>query len=231
MAKNPPPILRFEMALLSTYELFSDVREFSFAKPKGFTFQSGQFITILFEQNGQKFRRPYSIASTPDEKNIRFCIKFIPNGPGCTHLWALKKGDTIKCIGPLGVFTVDENDAPVVMISTGTGVAPFASAIPKLLESNKQITLLCGYRHAPLYHNTFADLAAKNKHFTYIPTITQPAKDWKSNVGRVQTQIDAIIKPDAQYYICGLYDMIKEVVKLLSEKGVAKDHIHFERYD
>ncbi len=63
----PPKITRFESTLISIMDMTDSVREFTFSVPNQFTFLPGQFITLLFEKDAKKYRRPYSIASTPSE--------------------------------------------------------------------------------------------------------------------------------------------------------------------
>ncbi len=247
---KPPKINRFESTLLSVTDLTSTVKEFTFSVPHDFVFYPGQFATILFEVDGKKYRRPYSIASTPleahEKKHIRLCIKEVVGGPGTIFLWSRKVGDIVNMLGPLGVFVIkdEQRSGPLVFISTGTGVAPFTSMIADLLDNGfaHNITLFCGYRHELLYHKQLCNFAQKYNNFNYHPTLSQPADaGYTGKRGRVQEHITAEINtitdeqiPSAattNYYICGLYEMIEQTARALADTKIPRENIHFERYD
>jgi len=239
---KPPKITRFESTLIAVTDLTTSVKEFIFSVPQEFIFVPGQFATILFEADGKKYRRPYSIASTPDEakqKNqIRLCIKEVSGGPGTVYLWSKKIGDKINMMGPLGVFVVKEEhkNGPLVLISTGTGVAPFTSIISDLLSNGfkHEIILFAGYRHEPLYHAQLLELQNEYSNFKYTPILSQPIDtNWNGKRGRVQEHINAEIADGfaANYYICGLYEMIEQTARVLVNKKIPRENIHFERYD
>ena len=239
---KPPKILRFESELKLIKDMTESVREFTFSTPTDFAFSAGQFITLLFDAQGKTIRRPYSIASSPNEMEyIRLCIKRIDGGAGSAFLWNLHIGDKVKFIGPLGNFVAkkEQHNNPLFFISTGTGVAPFASMIADLLENGflHPVTLICGFRHDTLYHEQFLVLTKKYPNFLYKPILSRPRDDKQSQEiehGRIQQIVERDIftdDDDAQFYICGLNEMIKQTVSLLESKGIKKERIHFERYD
>ncbi len=236
---KPHPIKRFESRLIDFTDCTNDVREFIFSYPEDSTFTPGQFVTLFFSDQNQKHRRQYSIKSSPQLKGqVHIIAKHVKNGPGSNYLWNLQKNDTVDMMAPLGVFVVrDEHKTkPLVFLSTGTGVAPFVSIIQTLLEDGfeKPIHLITGYRHTILCHNELLSFAEKYSNFTYIPTLTKPQDEsYDGARGRIQKHIELEIpsKYDAHFYVCGLYKMIVETGKLLSVKNIARNQIHFERYD
>jgi len=225
-------IQQFQSKLLEVKDLTSDTKEFVFTAPEAFTFIPGQFVTILFDKDGKQ-RKQYSIVSPPEEKNLVLCIKF-EGGVGSEFMWALKPGEEVHMMAPLGVFYVKDEykDGNLFFIATGTGVAPFVSIVKDFLKNHhkKQMTLIAGYRKNPLYHDELSLLANQYDNFTYHVTITEPLEDWKGNVGRVQALLDDL-PGEGHFYICGLWEMIDGVLEKLKEKGIPQEHLHFERYD
>jgi len=232
---RPHPISRFEVTLEKTTDRVDGVRDFYFSKPQGFIFTPGQFITLFFEKNDEKFRRQYSIFSTPSDSHIILSVKYIEGGPGSEYLWSLKIGDTIQAMGPLGVFVVREEHkgADLLFIGTGTGLVPFISMIKDMAHSYTQgkLIVFAGHRYNPMYDADLKEFVDEGL-IEYQPIISRP-KAIISNKGRVTDLVKAYDFSDfnGHIYICGLYVMIEDVRQLLLEKGIDPTCIHFERYD
>ena len=98
-----------------------------------FDFIPGQFITLdlPIHEKPNKRIRSYSIASWPDGTNVvELVIVLLEGGLGTTYLFnQVDVGSELTLRGPQGVFTLDEEDLQkeIVMICTGTGIAPFRS--------------------------------------------------------------------------------------------------------
>ncbi|MFT4313103.1 MAG: ferredoxin--NADP reductase [Candidatus Woesearchaeota archaeon] len=236
---RPHQIKRFIAKVKDIRDCTNDVREFDISVPQEFAFTPGQFLTIFFEREGQKYRRQYSIKSSPSQKGVlTILVKYVNQGPGSTYLWSKQKGDELDIMAPLGVFVIkdEQKHNPLVFFSTGTGVAPFYSMIAALLVSGHThpITLITGYRHEILCHAEFMELTKKYPNFTYIPTLTKPQDpNYSGNRGRIQQLIPQYVKPDEEthFFICGLYEMISQTCRILKDMKIPTKNIHFERYD
>jgi ferredoxin-NADP reductase len=241
------PILRFESKLLKVTDLTSVDKEFEFSVPPEFTFTPGQFVTILFEKDGKPLRRPYSIASAPYEtaqtQTVKLIIKKVEGGPGTTMLWNLAVGDTIRMMGPLGVFVLKEDflDGPLLFIATGTGIAPFRSMALHLrhIGYTHKIAILAGYRYAQNeLCQELKSLSTKDFTCDYHLAISKPHESTppiSTNILRPMRVSDPELLKIANNYkhifLCGLYDMIKDVGTQLTKQGIDRTKIHFERYD
>jgi ferredoxin-NADP reductase len=221
----PPPILKFEATICAIRQLSSDTKEFDLQVPPSFTFEPGQFITLLIQKESKVYRRPYSIASAPNNTGqITLCIKLIETGIITPILFSYTVGQKISCMGPQGVFILKDKNKPIVCISTGTGIVPFYSMIQHYHQTTN-ITLLCGYRHVILY-----DTQLQTKNIKYIPVLSQ-AKQPHAHSGRVTDHLQLVYNPQAHYYICGLSQMITQVAAKLTQLGIPRTQIQFERYD
>merc|ERR1712065_97664 len=58
------------------------------------------------------------------------------NGVCSTYLCDIKPGDKVKITGPVGkeMLLPDEEDANVVMLATGTGIAPMRAYLRRMFE-------------------------------------------------------------------------------------------------
>ncbi len=211
-------------------------------------FNPGQFANLIFTINEKTYKRPYSIASSPKEENISFCIKKVPGGTVSTKINdELKEGDKVRLLMPLGKLRLPEelktkeNDFNIIFITVGTGIAPFRSMIRTIYEKtligtgeDKEVktTLLFGtrYEEGILYYDEFSKLAEKNKNFKYLITLSREDNNHFLK-GHVQEHLNKIeINEKTRAYICGLSIMVKEVKELLIEKGIKKENIQEEHY-
>src|SRR5471032_1788509 len=116
-----------------------------------FRFQSGQFAMIGLEVEGRPLLRAYSMASANHEEALEFFSIKVTDGPLTSRLQKIREGDTIlvgrKATGTL----IAGNLIPgkrLLLLSTGTGLAPFASLIkdPEVYERFETIVLVHGCR-------------------------------------------------------------------------------------
>jgi ferredoxin--NADP+ reductase len=124
---------------------------FTATRNSGFRFLNGQFAMIGLEVEGRPLLRAYSMASANHEENLEFFSIKVADGPLTSRLQRIKEGDTIlvgrKATGTL----VSDNLIPgrrLLLLSTGTGLAPFASLIkdPDVYERFDSIVLVHGCR-------------------------------------------------------------------------------------
>jgi ferredoxin/flavodoxin---NADP+ reductase len=201
-------------------------------------------------------RRAYSIASSSIERRyVEFYLTLITSGQLTPRLFALKHGSRIL-LGPKasGLFTLDRVPAEkaVILIATGTGLAPYVSMLRTMLvhETKRQFIVLHGARYSwdLGYRGELESLARIRPNFTYIPSITRPDQDkhYQGRSGRIQNLIEqgvveaeSGIKLDpaaAEVFLCGNPEMVKSVQDLLTPKGFAPGNhqtagtLHVEEY-
>lgn len=130
-----------------TDKLFS----FRTTRDPSFRFESGQFAMIGVEVDGRPLLRAYSMASAAYDDHLEFFSIIVPGGPLTSRLRHIQVGDTLL-VGrkPTGTLLLG-NLRPgrrLYMLSTGTGLAPFASLIqdPETYEQFEQVILVHGCR-------------------------------------------------------------------------------------
>jgi len=201
-------------------------------------------------------RRAYSIASSSLERRyVEFYLTLITSGQLTPRLFALKHGDRIF-LGPKasGVFTLDRvpPEKAVILIATGTGLAPYISMLRTMLvnDSQRRFVVLHGARYGwdLGYRGELESLARLRPNFTYIPSITRPDQDphFQGRSGRIQTLIEqgvlegesgvALDPARAEVFLCGNPEMVSIVKMMLEDKGFAAKNgeqpatIHVEEY-
>lgn len=221
----------FESEILDAREMTHDVKIVRASVPEGFFFRPGQYVSLSVTIDGKKIRVPYSIASTPEKKYVELCVRRIENGRASNRVWNLRKGDEVEFFGPLGRFGLKENrERDLFFVCTGTGISPFVSMISWALKKGfgKKMFLVKGFREERdvLYEKEFSALREKYGNFGFCNVLS-------SAEGHVQDSLEKFVpkNPDADFYLCGLSEMIKSVKERLGEMGVGEDRMFFEKYD
>ncbi len=202
-------------------------------------------------------RRAYSIASSSRiNEYMDFYVGLVSSGSLTPRLFSLTVGDHIW-LGPKisGMFTLDQvtEGKNVVMVATGTGLAPYISIMTSQLTcgSPRRFAVLHGAYHSwdLGYRSELLALQHLCKNFTYLATIDRPEDEpvpWPGYVGWVQDlwKKGVIAKTwgsqptpdDTDVFLCGNPAMINEMVEILSKEGYCEHtrkvpgQIHIERY-
>lgn len=200
-------------------------------------FVPGQFLSLTKQIGENEITRAYSIASPPDGGRFALCANLVPDGHFSPFLFALHPGDEIDFKGPYGAFILRRPVADLILVATGTGIAPFRSMLQADLREHmdRRFTLIFGVRHEQglLYHDEWRALAKECGNFEYRPTLTRPPENWAGLTGRVQQHtLDALgDRRDADVYICGLREMVDDVRARLKAIGLDRKRIVYEKYD
>lgn len=126
-----------------TDQLFS----FRVTRPASLRFRSGEFVMIgLPGDNGKPILRAYSIAAPVWDEELEFYSIKVQDGPLTSRLQNIEVGDqVIVRPKPTGTLVLDAllPGKRLFLISTGTGIAPFASIIrdPDTYAAYDQIIL------------------------------------------------------------------------------------------
>src|SRR5215467_7934068 len=224
---------------------------FSFraTRDTGFRFQNGQFAMIGLEVDGRPLLRAYSMASANYEEELEFFSIKVADGPLTSRLQKIREGDEIlvgrKATGTL----ITDNLIPgkrLLLLSTGTGLAPFASLIkyPDVYERFETIVLVHGCRQ--VYELAYGEeLVAKlgdddlfgpllSEKLLYYPTVTrEPFR----NRGRITDLITSTqlfsdlhqgpldIDTD-RIMMCGSPAMLEDLKQLFETRGFAEGANH-----
>ena len=161
-------------------------------------FKPGQYVNLDLETAAELPPKPYSIASSPYEsKFLEFYINLVDKGELSPHLLALKPGDVIRYGHPGGNFTLERTHRrDLVMVASGTGLAPFVSMVRKLKfecsangRSDYSVIVMHGVSHTQdLGYRAELEAWSRQEDLQlfYLPTISRPETD--PDFTRQQTQ-------------------------------------------
>lgn len=202
-------------------------------------------------------KRAYSIASSSKEKEfVELYITLIRSGSLTPRIFNLKEGDGVFLAEKFkGMFTLQQvpEQSNIVMIATGTGIAPYMSMIRTefKLRPERRFAVFHGARHSwdLGYRAELSTLAYYFKNFAYLPSISRPdgeKEGWTGHTGYVQDLWrKKALEPrwgfqpkpdDTHVFICGAPAMAEEMLQTLSSEGF-REHkkkepgqIHLEKF-
>ncbi|MBA3698562.1 MAG: hypothetical protein H0W78_06900 [Planctomycetes bacterium] len=164
-------------------------------------FQAGQYTTLGLDTATHGFvPRAYSIAGSPlDEGIIEFYIALVENGQLTPTIFSLEVGAKFHYLTPKGKFTLKQaGRKTIVMVATGTGLAPFVAQIRTLWKSHLagvpspyRVVLFYGASYSDEfgYRSELEQMAAAKKDgfdFTFICTSSRPdaARGWTPAIAK-----------------------------------------------
>jgi ferredoxin--NADP+ reductase len=190
-------------------------------------------------------RRAYSIASeSRADEYLEFYLTVVMSGELTPRLFNLKVKDRVY-VGPkaVGVFTLDKAPGKhILMIGTGTGLAPYMSMLRSELVCNgpRQFVIVHGARYSwdLGYRTELVGLARHCANFHYLPVITRPQEDptWRGRSGYLQNLIASgaieeetgleLTPENFDIFLCGNPGMIETVIGWAENRGFVKDKGH-----
>ena len=134
--------------VLDTCHYTDDLFSFATTRSPGFRFRSGEFAMLGLKdaETGKPILRAYSIASPSWSDRLEFFSIKVPGGPLTSRLKNIVPGDEIILRPkPTGTLVLDalRPGRTLWLVSTGTGIAPFASVArdPETYERFDEVIL------------------------------------------------------------------------------------------
>lgn len=202
-------------------------------------------------------KRAYSIASSSvAHEYVELFITLVRSGALTPRLFALHTGDRLWLSPKVsGLFTLESVPAGqhVVLISTGTGLAPYMSMLRTHLcpTDGRRYAVLHGARHSwdLGYRSELITLARVCPAFTYRPIVSRPEEEpvgWTGATGHVQSLWDDGSLEQAwgeppfpettHVFLCGNPTMVDDMTTRLLAAGWTEHKkkspgtLHVERY-
>lgn len=208
-------------------------------------YTAGQYLSVqvFVEELGLLQPRQYSLSSAFHPNYYRISVKketaleSQPEGMVSNTLHQLHIGDTINVSAPAGNFYLQDDKAPIVLISGGVGVTPLLSMLEtnKKKAKNKTVWIHgCRNNAVHAFKDSVATIEEESDWLeTYI--FNEDLNENESNriiKGRVDLKKckDAILLENARYYLCGPAPFIKAHYESLIAFDIDKSNIFYEEF-
>lgn len=200
-------------------------------------FAAGNVISLEVSIDGNVYKRPYSISSSPLEGYYEIIVKRVPDGTVSEYLLdSVNEGDTLAVSEPFGEFTYNPlRDAEnVIGIAGGVGITPFRSFIKAISDSaeNFNLTLLYGINEpTDIVLKDELDKAARNPkiRIVYVQSGDANVPDGFEK-GFITAELIKKYAPEGDYsvFVCGPDAMYKFMEKELEKLGLRRKFIRFD---
>jgi len=215
-----------------------DITTFRLARPEGFDFLPGQFLTVRMPVDGKQLVRCYSLSSPPHVSGyLEISVKRQGVFSGALHA-TVRPGSTLWVRRPAGGFTYPEGDArPVVLLAGGVGITPMISMLRHAVAADpgRPVTLL--YSVSTQRDIAFRDelrvVRARHPQATVMVTTTRGPHATEVLSGRIDAAKILAHVPDPAgsiFMICGPEAMIDGLTALLGELGVPASQVRSEAF-
>ena len=216
------PVLKMPTRVLSIERPAPDVALIRLQLPanQNLQYRAGQYIEFILQGGA---RRSYSMANAPQHlgnpPTIELHIRHMAGGLFTDPVFgSMKVKDILRIEGPFGSFFLREaSDKPIVLLASGTGLAPIKALIEQMQSQGSQrpAVLYWGCRsRADLYLHTWCEQAAAGMPtLRYVPVLSEPNPEdgWSGRTGFVHQAVMADL-PDLaahQVYACGAPVMVE----------------------
>jgi naphthalene 1,2-dioxygenase ferredoxin reductase component len=229
------PARIIKATVVAIEDMTHDIKRIRLQAAKPLEFSPGQYATLRFTPS---HIRPYSMAGLPNDSELEFHIRLVPNGRVTSYIASqLKVGDTVRVTGPLGTaYLRIKHDGPMLCVAGGTGLAPVLSIIRGSLNGDMRndIHVYFGVRSPnDLYGTEWLDeLAAAHSNLHIHVVVTAGNDNPRLRSGFVTDAIaqDWDSLTGWRAYLCGAPPMVEAATMMVKQKGVYADHIYADAF-
>jgi NAD(P)H-flavin reductase len=233
----PLPVVECKGEVRVVRRLTPEVLEvdLSMLEPAEFTFEAGQWVSVPL---GPKSVRPYSMASTPqDRRQITLCADVAPGGIGSQWFRALAPGQVVEFKGPTGGFVFNRADPRrPLFVAEEIGIVPIRSILWDLYQTGfgRPASLIYWCRDPSwlAYDGLFRLLARRFPPFEYLPVVREAVGGWQGEKGEASDLVERTVGSVAGLiaYVSGGGEMIGKVRQVLMAKGMERKAFRWEKF-
>lgn len=235
-----PPSKTLPCRINQLEKLSTDVMKVGLRLPPtaDFAFLPGQYIEVIGPHG---VRRSYSLAQAGVAGNtLELHIRAVPGGVMSDYWFGKAKiNDLLRLHGPHGSFFLrDPEQADVIFLATGTGIAPIKAMLESMLQPHlapshagqaRSITVLWGGRKPS---DLYLDMGQLQGKYRYIPVLSQADSAWTGARGYVQ---HALLETqpklhNAVVYACGSAAMVHDAKQCLRQAGLPVERFYADAF-
>lgn len=199
-------------------------------------YRAGQFVTVL---RSDLTGRSYSLASLPDDGELRLHVRHYPGGAMSGWLATqARPGDPVTVRGPYGecFYVPGRPEQPLLLAGTGTGLAPLCGIVRDALRHGHTgpIHLVHGVADLRGFYlvDELRELAERVPAFHYHRCVLRGPADVHTRVGDLAEVTAELFPAPAGHriFLCGDPDTTTTLRRTLFMNGAAHREIHVDTF-
>lgn len=229
---------KLSLILKQRNQLAPTIFEFVFSHPNKFPFTPGQYLewTLPHKNSDSRgVRRYFTIASSPNEPEIKLGVKIIPDKSSSFKkaLLNLKTGDRMTADQLTGDFSLNPNsNNKLIFVAGGIGITPFRSIIKNIVEMGIKKDVVLFYSAADPKEFVYKDIFKQAENFgvktVFVLGVKEPVKSWTGETGFITESMIKKYVPDfinRKIYLSGPVAMVNNYRNLFTSLGVKNSSI------
>lgn len=230
-------IKKIKGEIIKVIDLSKTVKEITIKLSEPIIFQSGSFVNLFIDINGEIMRRAYSISSSSlNNDTITLTIRLSLTGVVTQFLWNNDLiGKQVDLMGPMGLNTVDKmQQDKVYLFAFGVGVGVVKSIADYFvnIKKIKNLTIYTGSRQEDeiIYKEYFDKLSEDfdNVFVKYI--ISNPKEGSLFLKGYIQDHIDNLDFNDSDIYVCGQERACNDLINKVKQMNCSNYNLYIEGF-
>lgn len=232
------PEENFEARYTGKKEEVPGIATFYFLPKKKIPFEPGQFAFLNFEFNGKKFRKHFTISSSPKRKKIEMTV-IVSESDYKQALNNLPLGQTVEISKPEGNFTLEARKSDkIAFLVGGIGITPARSILEELASKgkNKQLEIVVFYSNSEekriAFKEKLEEMAEKIGNVQIVHTLTDLTEEdkgkWQGEVGFIDRKMVKRYlenEQDFSFYIAGPPKFNQAMKKMLLKELAIKEEM------
>jgi NAD(P)H-flavin reductase len=205
------------------------------------SFAPGQ--AVMVGAHAQSERRPYSIASSPEQVLETGCLELLVSvendGSLGANFGSAARGTLVDVEGPIGGFTLPRHarDSWLLFVAGGAGIAPLRAMLDHVLRAGPAYrpSLLYSARRADEFAfidelRAHSDAGLLELHQTVTRNDSPSWTGWRGRVG--QAHFEALLHEPAVTlgFVCGPEAFVRESVATITALGVPESQVRTESW-
>jgi p-cymene methyl-monooxygenase electron transfer component len=231
--------IRQSATLVAVDDLTHDIKRLTWRVAEPLSYRAGQYANLRWDESGE--HRSYSFATAcgrDGATELQTFVRHVPGGLFTSHLFtrdplALR----FELDGPHGNFWLREGSGPIVCIAGGSGLAPILALLQDAAQRRvrRDCVMMFGARGERDLYGTEeigAIRSAWTAGFDFWPILSEDRAPGYRH-GFVTGYIDealAKLGSGVQAYMCGPPPMIDAGIHALTERAIALDDIHYDKF-
>jgi benzoate/toluate 1,2-dioxygenase reductase component len=207
---------------------------FSVQSERPIAFLPGQYVNL--QVPGSKETRSFSFSSAPNQTELAFLIRDVPNGLMSTYMRSKAQTDDFMMFtGPYGSFYLRPTIRPILMLAGGTGLAPFLSMLLWLKDNPTDQPILLAYgvntNEDLVELGLLAELKAVMPNFDFFTCVVD-RQSGHPRLGYVTDHLSVgdLRGGDVDVYVCGPPPMVEGVRRWMAGVGITPKNFLFEKF-